>query len=394
MPGGLFCPIGNPARDGTWTYTWEKGRQLKSISKSGTTANFKYNENGLRIQKTVNGAVTNYTLHGKNIHHMTQGSNSLHFFYDASNKPAIVDFNGTKYAYVHNLQGDIVAILDSNGSIVVQYKYDAWGKPISKTGSMASTLGTVQPFRYRGYVYDDETGLYYLRSRYYQSRWGRFLKCDITLGTVGAIFSSNLWMYCDNNTINGIDRDGLEMNLVQPFVMTHALGTKDTGGGGGGLVIAGVTFLSKIWSKVVGVWGQLTTLLFPAAAYVSELADVGEVSDSTEQAQNTPRPETGIYWVAYTVGDGMPIIVGNPMTFEEAVRLIDKGKVVATICSVLGKKGYKPYAYGFYTPNRVDACRLADRFTNTRVDEEIDNPSHLPHFHCATDKKLHFWFSR
>jgi YD repeat-containing protein len=72
---------------------------------------------------------------------MTQGGNSLHFFYDASNKPAIVDFNGTKYAYVHNLQGDIVAILDSNGSVVVQYKYDAWGRIINgESGELTLTF--------------------------------------------------------------------------------------------------------------------------------------------------------------------------------------------------------------------------------------------------------------
>ncbi len=120
--GITYDNIGNPTYDGTWSYTWEKGRQLKSMSKSGTTASFKYNENGLRIQKTVNGVVTNYTLHGKNIVHMTQGSNDLHFFYDAQGKPAIVVFNGTPYSYVKNLQGDIVAILDSNGTAVVEYK--------------------------------------------------------------------------------------------------------------------------------------------------------------------------------------------------------------------------------------------------------------------------------
>ena len=73
------------------------------MSKTGTLVVFKYNSEGLRVQKTVNGTVTNYTLHGKNIVHMTQGSNVLHFWYDASNRPAIVQFNGTKYAYIHNL---------------------------------------------------------------------------------------------------------------------------------------------------------------------------------------------------------------------------------------------------------------------------------------------------
>ena len=201
--------IGNPLNDGTWTYTWEKGRQLKSMSKSGTTASFKYNENGLRIQKTVNGVVTNYTLHGKNIVHMTQGSNTLHFFYDASNKPAIVDFNGTKYGYVQNLQGDVVALVDSTGSVVVYYKYDAWGRPISKTGSMASTLGTVQPFRYRGYVYDEETGLYYLRSRCYNPTSCRFVNGDILIGN-GTLLSHNLFAYCSNQVVCSADTSGLE----------------------------------------------------------------------------------------------------------------------------------------------------------------------------------------
>ena len=152
---------------------------------------------------------TNYTLHGKNIVHLTQGSNELHFYYDTSNKPAIVEFNGTKYAYVHNLQGDIVAILDSDGTAVVQYKYDAWGRPISKTGSMASTLGTVQPFRYRGYVYDEEVELYYLRSRYYNPIMCRFISTDIVLGRRG-ILSHNIYCYCKNLPCRFYDPDGLE----------------------------------------------------------------------------------------------------------------------------------------------------------------------------------------
>ena len=122
MPGGLFCVNGNPLSDGTWTYEWINGRQLQKMQKSGETVEFVYNENGLRVQKTATTTgVTKYTLHGKNVVHMTQGSNELHFFYDAQNKPAVVVFNGTPYSYVKNLQGDIVAILDSDKNIVVSY---------------------------------------------------------------------------------------------------------------------------------------------------------------------------------------------------------------------------------------------------------------------------------
>ena len=175
------------------------------MSKTGTTASFVYNSDGLRVRKTVNNVVTDYTLHGKNIVHLTQGSDSLHFWYDASGKPAMVEWNdGTttaKYAYIHNLQGDIVGIVDSNGTEVVKYTYDAWGKVLSTTGSLASTLGTVQPFRYRGYVYDAETGLYYLRSRYYTPVWNRFIIADI-------ITRGNVYCYCNNLPVSQKDPNG------------------------------------------------------------------------------------------------------------------------------------------------------------------------------------------
>ena len=100
---------------------------------------------------------------------MTSGTDELHIFYDAQNRPAVVVYNGTAYAYVKSLQGDIVAILDEAGAVVVSYVYDAWGTPIDKSGTLAETLGTLNPFWYRGYVYDEETGLYYLRSRYYNN---------------------------------------------------------------------------------------------------------------------------------------------------------------------------------------------------------------------------------
>ena len=172
-----------------------------------TDAQFVYNENGLWIQKTVNGVVTKYTLHGKNIVHMTQGGNELHFFYDAQNRPAVVVYNGVSYAYVKNLQGDIVAILDENGNTVVSYGYDAWGAPLWCTGELAETLGTVRPFRYRGYVFDEETGLYYLRSRYYNPRWGRFVNADVLIGA-GKLLSHNFFAYCANAPVSFSDKHG------------------------------------------------------------------------------------------------------------------------------------------------------------------------------------------
>ena len=105
-----YDAIGNPLSDGTWTYTWQNGRQLQKMQKSGVTA-VVYNADGLRVQKAVNGVATKYTLHGKNVVHMTSGEDEMHFFYDAQNRPAVVVYNGVPYAYVKSLPGDIVALL-------------------------------------------------------------------------------------------------------------------------------------------------------------------------------------------------------------------------------------------------------------------------------------------
>ena len=150
---------------------------------------------------------TSGCLHGKNVVHMTHGADELHFFYDAQNRPAMVVYNGTAYAYVKSLQGDIVAILDENGNTVVSYGYDAWGAPLWCTGELAETLGKVQPFRYRGYVFDEETGLYYLRSRYYNPRWGRFVNEDLFL-------SRGVYSYCMNSPICMVDTSGKEPTYV------------------------------------------------------------------------------------------------------------------------------------------------------------------------------------
>ena len=198
-----YDAIGNPLKDNTWTYTWGKGRQLQYMVKNGDAVYFYYNEDGVRLQKTATGTtgVTKYSLHGKNIVHLTNGKNNLHFFYDARNKPAVVTFNGTAYAYLYNLQGDVIALIDSSGKKVVEYKYDAWGRILSKTGTMASTLGTLNPFRYRGYVYDEETGLYYLRSRYYKPNWARFINADQQI-------RGNLFAYCKNDPNQYADFSG------------------------------------------------------------------------------------------------------------------------------------------------------------------------------------------
>ena len=197
------------------------------MNAEGTALTFKYEHNGLRTQKVVQQdwypVTTNYTLHGKLIAHMTVDytdwneiaqQDVLHFFYDAQSRPAKVRFNGTLYTYIHNLQGDIVGILDNTGALVVEYTYDAWGKLLSTTGTLAETLGKRNPFRYRGYVYDEESGLYYLRSRYYSFEECRFINHDRLIIRKEEWYR-NGYVYGANSPINRIDPSG---NAPKSFI--------------------------------------------------------------------------------------------------------------------------------------------------------------------------------
>ncbi len=121
-------------------------------------------------------------------------------------------YNGVKYFYLKNAQGDVTGLVNASGTQVVSYTYDPWGVPMSTDGTMASTLGAANPLRYRGYVYDTETGLYYLSSRYYNPVWGRFINAD-TADVLGASpgkanWDKNLFAYCDNDPVNRQDNGG------------------------------------------------------------------------------------------------------------------------------------------------------------------------------------------
>ena len=102
----------------------------------------------------------------------------------------------------------MVALVDSSKTQLVEYTYDAWGKILTKIGTLAATLGTLNPFRWRGYVYDVETNLYYLRSRYYSPPWHRFINTDALFGNISGLLNHNLFSYCGNNPICGLDSNG------------------------------------------------------------------------------------------------------------------------------------------------------------------------------------------
>jgi RHS repeat-associated protein len=115
-----------------------------------------------------------------------------------------MNYNGNEYFYITNLQGDIIELVDISGNIVATYSYDAWGNIISKFG----TISDINPYRYRGYRWDEESGYYYLNSRYYNPQTGRFINSDRLLGELGEIKFHNTYAYTENNPVMFIDPNG------------------------------------------------------------------------------------------------------------------------------------------------------------------------------------------
>ena len=193
------------------SFEWENGRVLKKINTSDKSVQMSYDSNGMRTQKTVDGVKTNYYYDSnKNLIALVKGNDTLLFYYDSDGSATSFSYNGTMYFYVKNLQGDVVRIIDLSGTEVASYVYDAWGNIKDTKGE--PTIREINPIRYRGYVYDTETSLYYLQSRYYDPLTGRFLNADeISYMFINdSVIGSNAFSYCDNNSINAVDSDGFK----------------------------------------------------------------------------------------------------------------------------------------------------------------------------------------
>ena len=199
-----YDEIGNLVDSGVCTYTWEHGRQLHTMA--GWT--FFYDANGMRIGRSNGSSTYSYIYNGSQLSRMTVDGLTMDFTYDASGRPVSITYGNAVYFYVLNLQGDVVAILDSSGNTVVTYAYDAWGYERNRGGSLKDTLGYYNPLRYRGYIYDPEFKLYYLQSRFYDPGLGAFNAPDAFVSTGQGLLGNNMFAYCNNNPVGFVDESG------------------------------------------------------------------------------------------------------------------------------------------------------------------------------------------
>ena len=238
---------GNPSNwyNGAKSYsglTWQNGRQLAQLTTGGKTSKYTYDADGIRSSKIVDGTVHEYrTLNGKVVwEKIGEGTSAkiMVFSYDEMGRPFAVKYsknNGTKftnYFYALNQQGDVVkifrpvAVKDADGNVTgytekthATYTYDAWGKLIGITNSAgtsiinkqttSTSLANLNPIRYRGYYYDNETGFYYLQSRYYDPAVRRFINADSATATnVFDAIAYNMFAYCGNNPVVRTDASG------------------------------------------------------------------------------------------------------------------------------------------------------------------------------------------
>ena len=205
-----YDAIGNMLTKGSASYTWTQGRKLSGVE-NGKSIQYFYDHTGARTKKVVDGTATEYRMAGDLLVSEKTGTQTYWYRYDSGANLVSVTIGGEIYFYVRNAQNDVIAFIDAEGNTVVKYTYDSWGKVLGITGSLADTVGVQNPFRYRGYYYDNETGMYYLKSRYYDPNIRRFL-CSDEMSTVKAsmetMHNRNLFIYCNGNPITRYDVDG------------------------------------------------------------------------------------------------------------------------------------------------------------------------------------------
>ena len=292
----------NPTKYGSKGFNFE-GRRLTRFSLTDEDYDYKYNDQGLRIQKKNNHMTTwDYTYDGDKLIYESSPYGKLNFLYDENNMLyGFIKDNTEKYLYIRDNLQNIIAITSLSGEIVVKYAYDAWGKLLSTTGSLASTIGALNPFKYKGYYYDQESGMYYCKSRYYVPDWCRWLNADCPSELkIENVTELNLFAYCNNNPIIGYDPNGLFnwWKLAAIALTVVAVATA--------VVVSVVTCGAGSVAATIAITSAIT--------FTAKATEVGILQYKKSKADGDTSEEVFSDVVDVIFGNGLKIIGFTPLT--------------------------------------------------------------------------------
>jgi RHS repeat-associated protein len=336
--GYQYDDNGNLISDGTKTYVFNDFNELIEIKEnSQTIASYTYDEEGMRISSyTPSSGTINYFYDDDKVLYETDSNNNVlrEYTYNESGIPLTMTMNGYVFYYLFNHHGDIIGLTDSAGNVVASYTYDAWGNILTQTGTMAS----VNPYRYAGYRYDENTKLYYLMARYYNPDNGVFISKDSVKGKLENPVTQNGYNYANNNPIMLVDRSG-NIAIVDDVVIL-----------GGFLAVAG--------------------LLYFGGKVIASLQDIDISID-------IPKPKKKRkYWIAALNKNGGIVLI-DKVSKKEAIAFAKLGVDI-------------------YTPQGNDAREIAVEASGGYVGPEVSkgkNKKNKWHYHLKDRKpKCHIFF--
>lgn len=192
-----------------YEYSWMKNTLSEVTSNNGDEISYFYNKDGYRTKKIVNGTETDYYLENSRIIWEKRDNDIIWYLYNANGEVIGFEVNGTDYYYIIDALNSVIGITDHTGEMIAEYVYDSWGNIMDIKGN--KEIAQLNAMRYRGYYYDNETGLYYLQARYYNPELRRFISMDDVenlLDSLENINDFNLYQYAASNPIKNYDPSG------------------------------------------------------------------------------------------------------------------------------------------------------------------------------------------